>query len=176
MGKMIGGGFPVGALAGSDDAMDVFVRGDKQLRLPLSGTFSANPVTMVAGYTAMSLFDRDQVGRLNGLADYARNNLAEVIKSADVPACVTGAGSLLRIHLKPQAPKNYREAFLSPDEARAVGALVRSLYDRGIMMIHTCSAALSTPMGTAEIDRLCEAVHGSLISIRPLILDPVAAE
>ena len=43
MGKLVGGGFPVGVLAGKDDVMSVFVRGEKGLRLPHSGTFSANP-------------------------------------------------------------------------------------------------------------------------------------
>ena len=165
MGKMIGGGFPVGALAGRAQVMEVFTNG----RLPHSGTFSANPVTMTAGRVAMETFDEQAVSRLNKLGYYARENIAEAIKIADLPACVTGTGSLFRIHLKAIAPKNYREAHLSAQESKALTAMINTLYDDGIMMIHTAAAALSTPMGNAEIDHLSEAVLNALRSVKGLL-------
>ncbi|MBL4802172.1 MAG: aspartate aminotransferase family protein [Emcibacter sp.] len=165
MGKMIGGGFPVGALAGRDEVMDVFVNG----RLPHSGTFSANPITMTAGRVAMEMFDADAVARLNKLGEYVRSSLLEVIKIADAPACVTGTGSLFRIHLKAEAPKNYREAHPSDTEKKALSALIDALYDNGIMMIHTGAMALSTPMWHDEIDQLSEALLKSLGSIKHLL-------
>lgn len=169
MGKMIGGGFPVGALAGRGDVMDVFTRGDKGLRLPHSGTFSANPVTMTAGLTAMEYFDNEAAASLNRLGDYARGQLTEVIKAARVPACVTGSGSLLRLHLKARAPRNYREAYPSAAEQGAMSKLIETLYNDGIMMIHTGAAALSTPMGHEEIDRLADAVFKGLVSLKPAL-------
>ncbi|PCI33984.1 MAG: aspartate aminotransferase family protein [Alphaproteobacteria bacterium] len=168
MGKMIGGGFPVGALAGSNDVMEVFVNG----RLPHSGTFSANPVTMTAGRVAMELFDAEAVTRLNKLGDYARASLTDAIKVADVPACVTGAGSLFRLHLKADAPRNYRDAHPTANEKAALSSLIDLLYDDGIMMIHTAAATLSTPMGTPEIDRLAESMLNALRSIRERLIDP----
>ena len=51
MGKMIGGGFPVGALAGRAEVMDVMDPWAEQVLFPHSGTFSANPVTMVTWRT-----------------------------------------------------------------------------------------------------------------------------
>jgi glutamate-1-semialdehyde 2,1-aminomutase len=166
MGKMIGGGFPVGALAGTDDVMEVFING----RLPHSGTFSANPVTMTAGRVAMELFDKEAVSRLNKLGEYTRSSLLEVIKIADVPACVTGTGSLFRIHLKAKAPKNYREAHPSSNEKKALNSLIDALYDNGIMMIHTGALTLSTPMGHHEIDQLSEAILKALDSVKGLLL------
>jgi len=149
--------------------MDVFVKDDKGLRLPLSGTFSANPITMTAGYVAMLHFEADQVKQLNALADYARENVAAAIKSADVPACVTGTGSLFRIHLKLEAPKNYRDSYLSPARQKALGKMVSALYDNGIMMIHTASAVLSTAMEKTDIDQMCEAVQSALLQIKPIL-------
>ena len=169
LGKMIGGGFPVGALVGSDEVMGVFVNGEKGLRLPHSGTFSANPVTMIAGRVAMEYYDKEAVQYLNGLGDYAREQITQAIKQADVPACVTGTGSLFRVHLKPQAPRNYREAHLTPNQAKALSALINGMYDNGIMMIHTCAGTLSTPMRHNEIDQLTEALHKSLCSIKGLL-------
>lgn len=169
MGKMIGGGFPVGALAGRADVMDVFVNGPKGVRLPHSGTFSANPVTMTAGLVAMQHFDQAAVAKLNALGDYARDGLVQAIKLADVPASVAGTGSLLRLHLKPETPKNYRQGHPTPNQMKALSALINALYDDGIMMIHTGAAALSTPMGRPDIDRLCEGMHKALVSVKELL-------
>lgn len=166
LGKMIGGGFPVGALAGHSDVMDVFVNGDQGLRLPHSGTFSANPITMTAGRVAMEHFDATTVARLNQLGDYARSSLVEAIKVADVPVSVAGAGSLLRLHLTENVPTNFREAHLSAAKKKTLSLLIDHLYDNGIMMIHTGAAALSTVMGHAEIDRFTETVLKSLRSLK----------
>ena len=67
LGKMIGGGFPVGAVAGRKEVMEVFNPLVEKVLFPHSGTFSANPVTMTAGLAAMEYFDREQVARLNRL-------------------------------------------------------------------------------------------------------------
>ncbi len=166
MAKMIGGGFPVGALAGRSDVMDVFVKDDKGLRLPHAGTFSANPVTMIAGRIAMELFDDTSVTRLNGLGDYARDSLTQAIKVAGAPASVTGTGSLLRLHLKPDAPTDYRSAHMNGTEAMALGAFIDAMYDNGIVVVHTGTVALSTPMDRAHIDRLAECVLTSLRAIQ----------
>lgn len=169
MGKMIGGGFPVGALAGRGDIMDVFVKGPKGLRLPHSGTFSANPVTMIAGLVAMQHFDQAAVTKLNALGDYARASLTEVINQAGVPASVTGTGSLLRVHLKAEPPKDYRGGHPSGNQMQALSQLIDLLYDDGIMMIHTGAAALSTAMDQGDIDRLCDAMHKALVSVKGLL-------
>lgn len=154
MGKIIGGGFPVGAFAGRFDVMQVMNPNVAHVRFPHSGTFSANPITMTAGLTAMKLFDRDAVRRLNALGVRARTGISEAIRIADVPACVTGAGSMLRVHLKPEAPRNYRESFIDREEAEKVKILLDHLFENGIMMINTCAAALSTAMSEHEIDHL----------------------
>ncbi len=169
MGKIIGGGFPVGALAGKEAVMEVFVAGNKGLRLPHSGTFSANPVTMTAGRKAMELFDKAAVVRLNRLGDLARESIGEAISLADVPASVTGAGSLFRIHLKSDPPEDYRSSFPTAQEQRALNRFIDELYDAGIMLIHTGAGALSTPMGEAEIDRLAAAVLSSLRPVKELL-------
>jgi glutamate-1-semialdehyde 2,1-aminomutase len=64
MGKMIGGGFPVGAIAGRGEVMEVMNPLADNVLFPHSGTFSANPVTMTAGLTAMELFDRSALEAL----------------------------------------------------------------------------------------------------------------
>jgi glutamate-1-semialdehyde 2,1-aminomutase len=166
LGKVIGGGFPAGALAGRDEIMQVFDPQQAEVRLPHSGTFSANPITMTAGRVAMELFDPPAVERLNALGDYARRAIHETIAEVGVGACVTGAGSLLRIHLKPEIPTNYRSTYMGVDEAARVKFLVDHFYDHGIMVINTCTAALSTAMTEAEIDTLVEVLRTGLVQLR----------
>ncbi len=167
MGKMIGGGLPVGALAGRDEVMKVFsVQGGAPPRLPHSGTFSANPLTMAAGLAAMQLFDADATARLNRLGDVARSKIKEAISVAAVPASVTGTGSMFRIHLRSTPPRDYRSLFPSPAEAEALRLFIDGLYDAGVVMIYSGAGALSTPMGEAEVDALAEAVLTSLRTVK----------
>ncbi|HEY4369653.1 MAG TPA: aspartate aminotransferase family protein [Steroidobacteraceae bacterium] len=161
MGKMIGGGFPVGALAGRDDVMSVMDPRTEPVLFPHSGTFSANPITMVAGLAAMQAFDRAAVSRLNQLGDLARARLTEAIKIAGVPACVTGIASMFRIHMKETPPANYREAYVSAVEKSMRQAFLDHMLENGILLVNTCTGMLSTAMTDFEIDTLAEvAVKG----------------
>lgn len=170
LGKIIGGGFPVGALAGRADIMDVLNPLARPLLFPHSGTFSANPITMTAGLVAMRYFDREAVDRLNTLGDRVRSQLAEAIADADVPLSVTGAGSLFRIHPTRVPPKNYRQAFHTTAQAAVKQRIVDLALQGGVILIESCSGALSTPMTSADVDRLIDVLGGVFRAIRPSML------
>ncbi|MGV6814155.1 MAG: aspartate aminotransferase family protein, partial [Phycisphaerales bacterium] len=116
MGKMIGGGFPIGALAGRSDVMDVLNPRSKKLLFPHSGTFSANPISITAGLVAMKKYDEPAVDRLNALAKRAMDGINDAIRETGVTACVTGGGAMFRVHMKANPPHNFREAYLTPEE------------------------------------------------------------
>ena len=175
LGKMIGGGFPVGAFAGRSDIMQLMNPLSDHYLFPLSGTFSANPITMVAGLAAMEMYNEPAVQRINKLGDKARDGIAEAIRIADVPFCVTGAGSLFRVHIKPEVPENYRAAFPTVEEANLLNALLDYLFDNGIMMINTCTGALSTAMTENEIDISIEIFLNGFRKIKPLLTTRTAA-
>ena len=169
MGKIIGGGFPVGALAGREEVMEVLNPLADELLFPQSGTFSANPMTMVAGYAAMKMFDRAAIEKVNQLAERARMQITEAIKIAGIPACVTGGGSMFRVHMKPDVPRDYRTSYVGPDEAKLTKALVDHLFDNQIMMINTCSAAISTVMTEKEIDTLSDLMLSGFRKLKVLL-------
>jgi glutamate-1-semialdehyde 2,1-aminomutase len=99
--------------------------------------------------------------RLNQLGELARTRLTEAIQIANASACVTGAGSMFRIHMKNKPPANYREVFASAAELAMRRAFIDHMIENGILLIDTCSGMLSTPMTSAEIDRLADvAVDG----------------
>ena len=165
LGKMIGGGFPVGALAGRADVMEVLNPGAAKLLFPLSGTFSANPVTMTAGRIAMEHFDQRAVARLNALGDRARHGIAEAIHRTKACASVTGGGSMFRLHMKATVPANYREAYTNADENRRLKMMLEHLFHEGFLMVGTCTGMLSTPMNESDIDALVSAIATGLKKI-----------
>lgn len=170
LGKIIGGGFPVGAVAGSAEVMKVFDPHEKNLLLPHSGTFSANPITMSAGYTAMKYFNRNAVKKLNALTCKAISQIKEAIKAADVPISITGAGSMFRLHLRETPPKSYREAYQAKEQAELLKKLLDYMYnDEKILMINTFSCMLSTAIQQNEIDQLSSGLLRAFKKFKPEI-------
>ena len=128
MGKIIGGGFPIGALAGTSEIMEVLDPRGKILRHPHSGTFSANPISTTAGRVAMELFDEEAVLNLNTLTETAIHQIEESIKIADVPISITGAGSMFRLHLQEKKPTCYREAYHTDEKKSIIKELLDYLF------------------------------------------------
>jgi glutamate-1-semialdehyde 2,1-aminomutase len=103
LGKLIGGGLPVGALGGRADLMDVFdPRGPESVAL--AGTFSANPVSMRAGLKALEELDTSEIQRIGALGETLRSGLREHRYE------VAGAGSLCKLHA-PELPDLWRRLY-----------------------------------------------------------------
>lgn len=168
VGKAIGGGFPVGALAGRADVMDVMNPLAEKVLFPHSGTFSANPITMVAGLTSMQLFDEAAVQRLNTLTERTVTGLEAAIERTGIAACVTGGGSMFRVHFKEHAPRNYRETYATAEENRLVNLQLDHMFQSGYMMINTCAGVLSTPMGETEVDAFVDAMEEGFRKLRAI--------
>ncbi len=166
LGKIIGGGFPVGALAGKSESMSVLDPTKDPLPFPLSGTFSANPISMTAGRIAMEHFDHAAVEKLNQLGDYARQQVASAIEASGFPASVTGAGSMFRIHFKKDVPTEYRSAYQDANELKQMKFIVDYLYEHGFILMNTCSAVLSTVLTQSDVDQLAETLEAGLIELR----------
>jgi glutamate-1-semialdehyde 2,1-aminomutase len=90
LGKIVGGGFPVGAFGGRADVMRVFDPRETGA-VDHGGTFAANPVTMSAGLACMEMLNEEEIRRINGLGDRLRLELQALGYE------VNGYGSLLRV-------------------------------------------------------------------------------
>jgi glutamate-1-semialdehyde 2,1-aminomutase len=147
LGKLIGGGFPIGAIVGTAEQLNVL---DPFGPRPIEhgGTFAANPISMRAGRVSLDLYDRDAVERLNGLGGFAHTTLAPYVTEAKWDLrCI---GSLLR-----PLPAD------GPNTATS-RRLWWASYRRGLLIMPTGLASLSTVM-TADVvehamHRLGEAV------------------
>jgi len=166
LGKIIGGGFPVGAVAGTAEAMAVFERNGGKAALPHGGTFNANPVTMVAGRAAMALMDETAFADLNALGERLRSQLREAFVLANEEGQVSGEGSLFKMHLHSRPLTGYREAWARPAEQARMAAIQRQLMNAGLFVSPTGLGCLSTAMSGAELDRLSEALVEALRATR----------
>lgn len=101
-GKLIGGGFPVGALGGRAGVLAVT---DPAVgRLPLSGTFNANPVTMAAGAVAVRELTGDRIAAIDRWCGRLADGLTKAAADHGVPFSCRRAGSLLNVFLSPESP------------------------------------------------------------------------
>lgn len=170
LGKIIGGGFPVGAVGGKTDIMKVLDPTEPTLRHPHSGTFSANPISMTAGRVAMELFNEQAVLELNKLTDVAKGQIYEAISLADVPVSISGAGSMFRIHFQENAPKAYREINQSKEAKTVLKEMLDYLFfEEKIIMVNTLSCMFATTLTQVEVDRLSEALYRGFKLLKPKI-------
>lgn len=161
MGKIIGGGFPVGATGGTTEVMAVFDPGTKGPRIASGGTFSANPITMTAGLAAMQAMDQAAFARLEDMGAHLRKRLNDVFRKSGVPGQVTGDGSLIRLMMTNRPLRNYRDT-VEPEAAARSTRLFMALLDNGIMVNDNGLACLSTPMGEAELSYIEGALERGL--------------
>lgn len=169
-GKIIGGGFPIGAIGGRADVMAVFGGDIGAPVVSQGGTFSANPVSMVAGRIAMEAATPTMFDRLEQQGDRLRAQLTMTAQKYDAPICVTGAASLFRIHPKRRQPTSRMDAQRTPTEERFMRSLSLFMHAHGVLLPHDAAACLSTPMTDDDLDTVV-AAFDAFLSQNPLI-DP----
>lgn len=173
LGKIIGGGFPIGAIGGLSEIMAVFDSSRGRPLLPQGGTFSANPISMVAGHSAMVSLDRDALAHLEVLGSDLRKRLNDVITRTGAPLSITGAASLFRIPPRPPPPRDFREAYHAPTQARISKELTRFFVSHDIILPGGAAACLSTPMGEREIDAIV-GVFEAFLAAKSALLEEIA--
>jgi len=128
-GKIIGGGLPVGAYAGSRELMSLIA--------PLgpvyqAGTLSGNPLAMAAGLATLELLDDVAYATLEDRGARLERELASAAKAAGIVACVQRAGSLLTLFFTDRAVRNEDDA-RTLDRAR-FARFHAAMLRRGVML------------------------------------------
>ena len=162
LGKVIGGGFPVGAIGGKADVMSVFDPSKGPPALPHGGTFSANPMSMAAGAAALKALKPEDFERLERLGSRFDIQIKQCFDRNDIEGQVTGLGSLRRVHLTSARLTDYRSTMTPVDGAKRVAALARALFDEGVIIGGNGLMAFSTAMTDADIDEIVETFDRAL--------------
>ncbi len=167
MGKIIGGGLPVGAVGGRAPLMtELFDPRTGKPKLGHGGTFNANPMTMAAGVVAMELFDRESFDRLSVLSDRFRAGLREAVKIAGVPATVKGSASMTSLfHVEGEA-HNYRDVVSmmrsNASASQRAEAFFNHMLNNGILMGAPGFFVFSTAVTDADIDHTLDKALNAL--------------
>lgn len=163
--KIIGGGFPVGAVAGSVRVMSVFDH-THDLKVHHGGTFNANPVTMAAGLETMRQMTPEAYHRLEAMGNYVREQLKRMFHDRRTPVKICGRGSLFMAHLTYEDLVDFRSLSDYSRPKALYADLCHGMLGYGIVIsprgIFGC---LSTPMSEAELDAFVEALQRSLDSL-----------
>jgi glutamate-1-semialdehyde 2,1-aminomutase len=107
LGKIIGGGLPVGCFGGRPEVMDVLAPDGPVYQ---AGTLSGNPVTMAAGRETLDLLDARAYERLNELGDLAAAGLSEALVASGVHGTVQQVGPMFTVFLGVDRVTNLSDA------------------------------------------------------------------
>jgi glutamate-1-semialdehyde 2,1-aminomutase len=159
LGKIIGGGLPVGAVAGRADILGLSAP-DQAGRVTHAGTFNGNPMTAVAGRATMEALTPELFDRIGALGAHVRQRLAAITEA--LPLQVTGAGSLFKITATARPIRNYRDAATHDKAWESTASL--ALLNAGFLMTPTLSGCVSAVTTREELDGFLDAferiVHG----------------
>jgi glutamate-1-semialdehyde 2,1-aminomutase len=155
MGKIIGGGLPVGAFGGRADVMEIFDPRSPH-HLHHSGTFNGNLMTMAAGCVTLDLLTQGEIERINALgerlAEGLRRSLAE---RPDLHGVVNNCGSLVHVNFGTEGEVS-KFSDLRQDSPVAA-AFHRAALDEGIYFAPRGFMNTSTAMDERVVDDALEA-------------------
>ena len=156
LGKILGGGFPIGAIAASKEVMQHM----DPLKYPRpkfafhGGTFTGNPVTMTAGLaTLKELEDGRLINRLNKRGDYIRQELRDIFEKKKIDVQVSGASSLWHTHFTKEKLLGGAVAVAPADKAKLVKYHMH-LIENGVFFLPGKAGALGSAHTEADLEKL----------------------
>jgi glutamate-1-semialdehyde 2,1-aminomutase len=163
LGKVIGGGLPVGAFGGRAEVMDWLA--------PLgpvyqAGTLSGNPLALAAGIAALRLIEEaDPYPRLEAMGRKIRDAALAAARAKGLPLQVPQVGSMFSLFFSAEPVRDYAGALGS--DAALFPRIFHSCLDQGVYLPPSAyeTAFLSTAHEGAAVDRACEALTRAVASL-----------
>jgi len=160
LGKILGGGFPIGGIGGKREIMER-LDATKYERPQLcfhGGTFCANPITTTAGLTMLKqLEDGTIIRQLNKRCAELRQELKEIFERNSIAAQVTGEASLFQAHFTHEKVKDARVA--SHADKQRLSDYHMNLIANGVFFLPGKLGALSKAHSKADLEKLLTATE-----------------
>lgn len=163
LGKIIGGGFPVGAVAGRADLLRIFDPSD--LQVFHTGTFNANPVTMVAGEVSLRELTPEKIDRMGRQCEQLETGLTTAAKQHGLPFSANRHGSCLNVYCSSSVP----ESSALRDDVWLMNNLHLACMNHGLFFSHRGLIALSTAVSDEDI---AEAINRADMAMRDVAALP----
>jgi len=173
LGKIIGGGYPIGAFGGRKEVMAVYdVDREPTSAVFHSGTFTGNNLSTAAGIKAMEMYDVSAVDRINALGDRLRKGLEDGLLKTGIKGVVTGLGSILGVHFREDRPRNGKEAVLGAIAAGDLYELYHlEMINQGVYAAPRGMFALATVTTEKDVDQIVSAFGKALDRLKPFVAE-----
>lgn len=157
LGKVIGGGLPVGAYGGKKEIMEQIA---PQGSVYQAGTLSGNPVAMAAGIATLAQIKRPKFyDALEKKGSRLEKGLAKAIEKAGIPARVDRVGTMLGLFFTTNEVKNFDDA--KTCDLEMYTAFYKGMLDKGVYLAPSQfeTAFISAAHGPVHIDETIEAAE-----------------
>ena len=149
LGKIIGGGYPVGAVGGNAELMSLL--DPSRGRIFHSGTFNGNPVTTAAGVVSFSHLTSPRIATMAAQAERLDRHLAASAAAAGLPFSSRRIGSLINMYFTEHAP--------AANVVREDSSMMRNVHlagmNHGLYFASRGLLVLSTVTTDAHIEEIC---------------------
>ena len=163
LGKIIGGGLPVGAYGGRADVMSLVAPAGPVYQ---AGTLSGNPLAMTAGLWSLSELSPKLYRHLSKLGAQLAGGLADAAREAGVPLQVNAFGSLVTPFFTSEPVRDFQSAIKA--DAAMYGKFFREMLDRGIYPPPSQFEAwfLSGAHTEADVAKTIKAARAALMAMK----------
>ncbi|EEF25753.1 glutamate-1-semialdehyde 2,1-aminomutase, putative [Ricinus communis] len=167
MGKMIGGGLPVGAVGGKREVMSVFSVDEGEPKVKHSGTFTGNPMSMAAGFVAMSLMTPDAFDMLAAQGQRLADGLRRALADTRTQGHVVNRGSMTNMLFTESIPVDYRDLYAqqTPEVSALSASMPKLMAVEGLHVLRNMFVG-STAISDDDVDQTIAAVRRALMAAR----------
>jgi len=158
-GKLIGGGFPVGAVGASREMLEIFDPAD--LKAFHTGTFNANPITMLAGSLSVEELTAERIVEMERLAEKLKRGLQEEAHLAGLPLSVNHVGSIMNLFFT----ENTGDAQHARDDQQIIASFHLAALNHGLFVAPRGLIALSTVLTDSVIDEALERASSAMMDV-----------
>ncbi|MBV8135710.1 MAG: aminotransferase class III-fold pyridoxal phosphate-dependent enzyme [Deltaproteobacteria bacterium] len=160
MGKIIGGGMPVGALGGRAELMAAFDPRERHSLLH-SGTFNGNVLTCSAGLVSVRELTQQRIDKMEAQARRLAEEFKRLARQSEIPFSVRQFGSLMNIFFTNVAPP----ATMVREDLRTMAQFHLAALNHGIFIAPRGLIALSTVISDKLVEEICERVSAAMADV-----------
>lgn len=158
-GKILGGGFPIGALAGREEYMEMIAPSGDVYQ---AGTFNGNPISITAGLTTLKQLDNNFYTQLGKKGQYLRGGIRDILDEQDMDYHLAGLGAMFQVYFTSRDVCNYKDAKTA--DTGKFDSYFHKLLNKGVFIppaqFECCF--ISSMHSTEELDFTLEAMGEAL--------------
>ncbi|MCE5213908.1 MAG: glutamate-1-semialdehyde 2,1-aminomutase [Methanobacterium sp.] len=159
MGKILGGGFPMGSLAGKKEYMEMIAPSGNVYQ---AGTFNGNPISVSAGLATLKQLNNNFYKELSVKGDYLREGITNIIDEQDLQYQIAGLSSMFQLYFTNREVMDYNDAKTSHTDSFT--KYFHKLMDSGVFIppsqFECCFISLSH--GEEELEHTLDAIKQAL--------------